>query len=60
MEVKCGNYPPDQKEMTLQLAEGFCEAADQDTTMARFGKEAECAKKHSDCAAYTKCTDAVE
>ena len=59
MEWKCGKYPENQKEMTLQLAEGFCEAADSDKSMARFGKEAECAAKHSDCVAYEACTDAI-
>jgi hypothetical protein len=59
MEWKCGNYPASEKEMTLQLAEGFCEAADVDKTMAKFGKEADCATKFTDCAEYEKCTNAI-
>ena len=65
MEVKCGNYPDSEKEITHDLAQGFCMAADSDDDpaaqemVAHFKAEAECAKKHSDCAAYKACTDGV-
>jgi hypothetical protein len=66
MEVKCGDYPAAEKDITHDLAQGFCMAADSDTDpaakemAAHFAKEAECAKKTSDCAEYKACTDAIK
>jgi hypothetical protein len=66
MEVKCGNYPADEKQITRDLAQGFCMAADSDDDpaaqemAAHFKAEAECAKQHSDCVAYKACTDAIK
>ena len=65
MEVKCGNYPDSEKEITHDLAQGFCMAASSDDDpaaqemAAHFKAEAECAKKTTDCAEYKACTDAV-
>ena len=66
MEVKCGSYPADEKQITHDLAQGFCMAADSDDDpaaqemAAHFKAEAECAKKHSDCVEYKACTDAIK
>lgn len=66
MEVKCGNYPAAEKEITHDLAQGMCMAADSESDPAvkemaeHFAKEAACAKKTSDCAEYKACTDAIE
>ncbi len=66
MEVKCGGYPAHEKQITHDLAQGFCMAADSDDDpaaqemAAHFKAEAECAKKHSDCAEYKACTDAIK
>ena len=59
MEWKCGNYPESEKDITLKMAEGMCEAADKEKTLARFAKEADCAEKAKDCAAYKACSDAI-
>jgi len=59
MEWKCGHFPANEKDMTLQMAQGFCAAADSDKAMARFGKEADCATKFTTCEDYKKCTGAV-
>ena len=65
MEVKCGNYPDNEKEITHDLAQGFCMAADSDDDpaakemAAHFKAEADCAKKTSDCAEYKACTDGI-
>ena len=50
MEWKCGNYPESEKDITLKMAEGMCEAAGQEKTLARFAK---------DCDAYKACSDAI-
>jgi hypothetical protein len=65
MEVKCGHYPADEKQITHDLAQGFCMAADSDEPgaqemAAQFKAEAECAKKTSDCVEYKACTDAIK
>ena len=60
-EWKCGNYPAEQKEITLKLAEGMCSAGENGEAAAkRFVKEAECAVKAKDCAEYKACTQAIE
>ena len=60
-EWKCGNYPADQKEITLKLAEGMCEAGESGEKGAeRFKAEAACATKAKDCAEYKACTDAID
>jgi hypothetical protein len=67
MEVKCGNVPEKEQELTRALAGGMCsqsgEAAKDDTLkeMAqRFQKEADCAEKYTDCSQYKQCTDAIK
>jgi len=60
MEWKCGKFPASEKDITLKLAEGMCEASDSDKALAKFAKEADCAAKAKDCAAYKACTDAVD
>ena len=65
MEVKCGEYPAAEKDMTHDLAQGFCMAADSDNDPAakemseHFKAEAKCAEKTSDCAEYRDCVAAV-
>ncbi|HEX5062976.1 MAG TPA: hypothetical protein VFV99_26560 [Kofleriaceae bacterium] len=60
-EWKCGNYPADQKEITLKLAQGMCVAGENGEKGAeRFAKEAECALKAKDCAEYKACGDKIE
>jgi hypothetical protein len=65
MEWKCGNYPASEETITRQAAQGMCMGAkdmEDDTSgvVEHFRKEAACAAKHSDCAAYKACTDAVK
>lgn len=66
MEVKCGQYPENEKQITHDLAQGFCMAADSDDDPAakemaeHFKAEAACAKKTSDCAEYKACTEAIK
>ncbi|HSD90957.1 MAG TPA: hypothetical protein VLB44_25710 [Kofleriaceae bacterium] len=59
IEWKCGNNPADEKDVTLRISEGFCEAADHDKAMAHFAKEADCAAKFTTCEEYKQCTAAV-
>jgi len=66
MEVKCGQYPASERDITHDLSQGMCMAADSDDDPAakemteRFRKEAACAKQTSDCTAYKACTDAIQ
>ncbi len=65
MEVKCGEYPENEKQITHDLSQGFCMAADSDDDPAakemteHFRQEAECAKTAADCAAYKACKSAL-
>lgn len=65
MEVKCGHYPEAERDITHDLAQGTCMAADSESDPEGkviadyFLKQAECAKKTSDCAEYKACTDAL-
>lgn len=65
MEVKCGEYPEDEKDITHDLSQGFCMAADSEDDPAakemveHFKAEAQCAKQTSDCAAYKACKAAL-
>jgi hypothetical protein len=59
IEWKCGDNPADEKDVTLRISEGFCEAADRDKAMAHFAGEADCAAHFTTCEAYKKCTAAV-
>jgi hypothetical protein len=59
-EWKCGNFPADQKDITLKLAEGMCTAAEKgEKQLERFAKEADCALKAKDCAEYKACGEAI-
>jgi len=66
MEVKCGEYPASEKDITHDLAQGFCMAADSETDptakamVEHFKQEATCAKSTSDCAEYKACTNAIK
>ena len=61
MEWKCGNYPANEKEITMKLSEGMCSAAENgEKELQRFAKEADCAVKAKDCAEYKACGDALE
>ncbi|MBA3457757.1 MAG: hypothetical protein H0T42_32040 [Deltaproteobacteria bacterium] len=65
MEWKCGNYPAKEEAITRQMAQGMCVGAkdlkdDELGLGAKFKAEAECAKKHDDCAGYKACTDAIK
>lgn len=62
MEWKCGNYPADEKAITLTLARAACEAgassaiAEERTAMALHAHEGACAERHAnDCTAYEAC-----
>jgi hypothetical protein len=61
MEWKCGHFPADQKDMTITLARGMCDSAD-DPDLKSLGSsikaEAECTK-FDDCESYKKCTNAA-
>ncbi len=65
MEVKCGEYPANEREITHDLSQGFCMAANSEDDpaakemIAHFKQEAECATKSSDCAAYKACKTAL-
>lgn len=66
MEWQCGNYPADEKEMTLLLSQEACRAGessaipDEREAMAIFAREGTCAKKHQgDCTAYKACKHAL-
>ncbi len=60
-EWKCGNFPADQKDITLKLAEGMCTAADNgEKQLQRFAQEANCALKAKDCAEYKACSEAID
>ena len=64
MEVKCGDIPEKEKDMTKVLARGMCEAADSGDKEAKalgdmIKLEAECTK-YEDCTEYKKCTEAVK
>jgi len=63
MEWKCGDFPESEKAMTLKLAEGMCAEArgsnKKDDFSEMFRRDAECARKAKDCAAYTACKDAT-
>jgi len=64
MEWKCGNYPANEKDITMTLAHAACTTgassprpADREA-MAIYAQEGECAKEHSDdCAAYHACKE---
>jgi hypothetical protein len=66
MEVKCGQYPENEKDITHDLSQGFCMAANSDDDpeakemAAHFKAEAECATKTSDCLEYKACTSAIK
>lgn len=66
MEWQCGNYPEDEKDITLVLSQGACEAGNTSTNpeeravMEIYAREGECASKHAgDCKAYAACKDAL-
>ena len=60
-EWKCGNFPASEKEITLKLAEGMCEAAENgEKGLVRFSKEADCAAKAKTCEEYKACGDAIQ
>jgi hypothetical protein len=66
MEVKCGSFPDDEKQITHDLAQGFCMAADSEDDPAakemaeHFKAEAQCAKSTTDCVEYKACTSAIK
>ena len=62
MEWKCGNYPADEKAITMTLARAACEAGstspipEERDAMAIYAHEGDCAERHaSDCDAYAAC-----
>jgi hypothetical protein len=66
MEWQCGNYPEDEKDITLVLSRGACEAGATSTNreeravMEIYAREGECAAKHAgDCRAYEACKVAL-
>ena len=60
-EWKCGNFPANEKDITLKMAEGMCAAAENgEKGLERFAKEAECALKAKDCAEYAACGEAID
>ena len=65
MEIKCGNIPEKEADMTRALARGMCEASSSNKDELKemgdmIKKEADCAAKTTDCAEYKKCTEAVK
>jgi hypothetical protein len=63
MEVKCGGIPEKEADLTRALAKGMCSetppaGAEEFSSMIK--KEAACADKTSDCAAYKTCVDALK
>jgi uncharacterized Fe-S cluster-containing protein len=66
MELRCGDYPTSEEDITRKLAQGTCESSDEIGEIgARIAKEADCAEKFfkkssPDCAGYQQCTDAIK
>ncbi len=59
LEVRCGDFPKDQRDMTKKLAQGFCEEALGGNDMLNLKPEVACAQKHSSCAEYLVCQEAA-
>ena len=65
MEVRCNAVGKFERDKSLVLARGMCEAAgSKDPNVAgagaQFAKEAACAEQTEDCDAYKKCRDQVD
>ena len=63
MEVRCGDIPAKEADMTRAMAQGMCSeeppaGAEEFSKMLRL--EASCAENTTDCAAYKACTDKIK
>ena len=63
-EVRCGDIPKDEAEMTRSVAKSFCEAArkekDDNGLSAMIAQESECAKNAKSCEDYKACTEKLK